>query len=343
VLSLDFLRAFNIDCSFELAYFEKYLLVMSMPVLLVAFICVIGRFFKRTLGEMTGSISLVLFLLYPSISAKTFEMFECRDFGDGTVLHKRDYSLDCNSASFAGYKAFAWVVIFIYPIGIPGIFVLLFFKQRSKLNISVNEDGVEYKHGDGEWQPVDSDEDKLNDALKTQHHFEFLVGSYVPRYFFWEIVEYLRKFILTGALIFVQQESSSQIYVGMLVSFFFFALVTTFQPYKEVSLDWLKMISEAQIFVTLLSSMMLLTADLNNEAIDSDSIDDILVFVNVVAVPLVLVLTVIAQWTKKTRKDGEATLRASLATRYTRVEIEMGEVSNPIADNTNKKKTSDSE
>ena len=330
VLSLDILKAFSLDCSFNLSYFDKYLFVMLTPLLLVAIIFAIGEVNGQGLNEMIGSISLLLFLLYPSISAKTFEMFECRNFGDGTRYHQKDYTLDCNSDTYAGYERFASLMVAVYPVGIPGVFLLFLMARKAKLNVEVNEDATQFRHGGGEWKAVEGNDKKLGEALDVQHQMEFLCGSYEQRFFYWELVEYGRKFLLTGALIFAEQSSVSQTFFGMLISFFFFALVSNRQPYKEQAADNLKMLSETQLFVTLLCSLMLQT-DLSEQVVSRSVIDKVLVTVNVFAMPIVLGLIVMGALGKKARKSGEATLRADLTKRSGKTEVEMGDI-NPLAD-----------
>ena len=92
------------------------------------------------------------------------------------------------------------------------------------------------------------------------------------------------------------------------------------------------MVTEARLFVTLMSSMMLLIADLDNEAIGSDTIDGILVVVNVVAMPVVLVLN-IARCSAARRRARTAHRRFASLAPSTSVEIERGEATmNPISD-----------
>ena len=279
----------------------------------------IGQVNGQSLNDTIGSVSLVLFLLYPSISAKTFEMFECRDLG----------TLDCNSDTYKGYEMFASLMVAVYPIGIPGVFLLFLMARKSKLNVEVNEDATKYRHGGGEWQAVEGKDKQLGEALEVQHQMEFLVGSYEQKFFWWELVEYGRKFLLTGALIFAEQSSVSQTFIGMIISFFFFALVSDTMPYQEDAADRLKMFSETQLFLTLLCSLMLQT-DLSEQVVSRDVIDTVLVAVNVFAMPVVLVLLVMGALGKKARKSGQATLRADLAKRSGKREIEMGDV-NPLA------------
>ena len=110
--------------------------------------------------------------------------------------------------------------------------------------------------------------------------------------------------------------------------FFFFVLVTDFGPYKEDAADRLKMLSESQLFVTLLCSLML-QVDLCEQLISRAVIDTILVTVNVFAMPIVLGLIIMGALGKKNTQSGEVTLRADLAKRAGIFEVEMGDV-NPL-------------
>ena len=210
------------------------------------------------------------------------------------------------------------------------MFLLLLMARKAKLNVEVNEDATEYRHGSGKWQAAEGNDEQLSEALEVQYQMDFLVGSYEPKFFYWELVEYGRKFLLIGALIFAEQSSVSQTFFGMVLSFFCFALVTDAQPYVEDAADRLKMFSESQLFLTLLCSLVLQT-DLSEQVVSCDEIDTILVTVNVFAMSIVLGLIVLGALGKKALKSGLATLRADLAKRSGKSEVEMGDV-NPLAD-----------
>ena len=48
--------------------------------------------------------------------------------------------------------------------------------------------------------------------------FEFLVRDYKPEYYYWEVVEMIRKLLLTGMIIFVDAGSTAQVFVACVVS-----------------------------------------------------------------------------------------------------------------------------
>ena len=69
----------------------------------------------------------------------------------------------------------------------------------------------------------------------------------------------MEKLILTGLLIFIDQGSIFQAFCGGVVAFVFFAVQCAVRPYVSVSDNVLKMVSEAELFITLFISVVLRT------------------------------------------------------------------------------------
>ena len=282
-------------CFNTFSYFTKFFVTMAMPIAGIAIIVIVGKAGGQKRGDVIGQVCAVLFFLYPSMSAKTFEMFDCRNIGEASV-HSLDYTIDCRSVEYSFMVIFALCMVGVYPVGIPAYFAWLTLREKSQLDIDVNEEATKFRHGTGEWEPTDGQEEMLAKALHTQDEMEFLVGSYEPRIFWWELVEYARKFLLTGALMFAERETVSQVFIGLIISFFYFALVTTKGPYAEDLADRLKMGSEMQLFVTLLCSLCLMPmVSMDGEWISKTAIDYILVVVNAVAMPSFMTWLVLAQ------------------------------------------------
>ena len=72
-----------------------------------------------------------------------------------------------------------------------------------------------------------------------------------------ELVTYLKKFILAGVLVFVEPGSATQLYVALVISFFFFALLCRTLPYKVLKTDRVAVVAEANLFFTVLCLLML--------------------------------------------------------------------------------------
>eukprot|EP01043_Picozoa_sp_COSAG02_P039016 COSAG02_NODE_3050_length_7468_cov_9.831049_2_plen_1492_part_00 len=110
--------------------------------------------------------------------------------------------------------------------------------------------------------------------------YRFLVRAYEPRYFWYELVHYAKKFVLSGVLVFASPGSTAQLYVGLLVSFYFFALLARCTPYKNDKTDRTALIVEANLFFTLLCLLML-KVNLTGEWLAREFYDTVLAGSNV--------------------------------------------------------------
>ena len=84
--------------------------------------------------------------------------------------------------------------------------------MRKKKNSSEEDEGVP-------WWKLGADQ------------LEFLISDYRPKYFWFELMEFYKKFLLTGLLIFVEQGSLTQSFVAIFVAFLNFAFFAKVQPY----------------------------------------------------------------------------------------------------------------
>ena len=74
------------------------------------------------LSELFGNLSFFLiFLLYPGSSSKIFKAFFCVGFDgegeDGQQFLRADFSINCASTEYVVLRAYAIVMLFIYPVG----------------------------------------------------------------------------------------------------------------------------------------------------------------------------------------------------------------------------------
>ncbi len=87
--------------------------------------------------------------------------------------------------------------------------------------------------------------------------------------------------MLSGVLVFASPGSTAQLYVGLIVSFYFFALLTRCTPYKNSKTDRTAVIAEANLFFTLLCLLML-KINLTGEWLTREFYDTALTSSNVV-------------------------------------------------------------
>ena len=151
-----------------------------------------------------------------SLSARC--RFACRVFDDdyGSFL-KVDYSIDCDSDEHALFEAYAGVMILIYPVGIPLMYFVLLFSKRAMLDPGQEK----FAHELG------SEQEGLEKAIMERKRLErddpgleslsFLYGAYEPQCYWFEVVETLRRLLLTGGLLFLNPGTGGQIAASIIM------------------------------------------------------------------------------------------------------------------------------
>ena len=112
---------------------------------------------------------------------------------------KADYSINCNGERYSRF-VFAGYCSIVYVIALPGAaFIAIWKRQR------------------GEKKNETNDTNGHEDQSTEQTGLRFLHENYKPHCWYWELVETVRKVILTSGLILVGGES--RIYIGLALVF----------------------------------------------------------------------------------------------------------------------------
>ena len=81
------------------------------------------------------TIVVCTFLIYSTVSTVVFQTFACDYFADTKQSWLRAYySISCEADKHTTYKAYAAVMIAVYPIGIPLLYSVLLWRHRHSLN-----------------------------------------------------------------------------------------------------------------------------------------------------------------------------------------------------------------
>ena len=164
----------------------------------------------------------------------------------------KDYSIDCYSARYKQYTLFALVMIFVYPIGIPLSYYLLLRQHR-------------YTLFDADAVAREAKED-----FPTIGHLIFLVEAYKPRYYYFEVIEVIRRLLLASVIGVVDAESAAAPTIGLLICFVFLYIFIDFKPYKSKSNCNLGIILQYSIALLFLSALLIkvnATSDSNNDQV----------------------------------------------------------------------------
>ena len=102
------------------------------------------RLSKRLVAGLVASLPWLLplsFLVFPMVSSAAFRAFSCESFDDGRSFLRADYSVRCNSGVHHAAMAYACVVLFLVPVGIPLGFAIVIHHYLDDIVIKEPSDG----------------------------------------------------------------------------------------------------------------------------------------------------------------------------------------------------------
>jgi len=174
---------------------------------------------KNSANNYIYAILLVSFLVLPGTTTMLFNFFKCREFevpGEGTVSYMiKDYAISCDSARYQSYIGFTIFMMLVYPIGIPcGWAAMLYVKQ----DILVDEKAM--------------NREAMFGNPKTGH-LSFLVESYKPKYYYFEVVECFRRILLTSAIGLADADTANAPIAGVIISLIFIFIFSEAKPFKQ--------------------------------------------------------------------------------------------------------------
>jgi hypothetical protein len=252
--SLDIYVFFGeVSCHMQTTFEQKFIFHMLLIPVLCVCICLVWciailrlkllsaytkpKFTKESMEtSLYNLISLLAFGLYPGLSSKIFRVFKCREV-QGRFYLVADYSIECYAGKWWTFALIAVLCILFYIVGIPmGQFYPL-WKNRKNLH---------------ETSALDPQTHRL---VKKQ--FGSLYQDYTDDCYYFEIVNMIRRLILTGGLILVGQESVVQALLGILTSVLWLLLVTGKLPYNAYWDNMLEISLSFGILMSLISGFAL--------------------------------------------------------------------------------------
>jgi len=257
---------------------------------------------------------LVLIVLYLKTSTTILQMFQCRDFEElltpegvakyGTatvgeideavggdvdemakyVLQDRrlnvDYKADCNSDTYFYYKGLAWIMVMVYPLGVPVTFLTLLLRNRATIHDSIN-----------------------------MQKYGFIFKDYGTIFFIWEIWDLFRKLMMSGLLILFEKGSADQISVAILFSIIALTLHARAFPYSDPAANWIQLGVLMGLQLTLFGSLVLKMST-GEGGLSQMSVDIYLTSTNIM-IPCCLVSVV--AWETQRAFTSKARMKLSLA------------------------------
>jgi hypothetical protein len=170
--------------------------------------------------------------------------------GEDTYM-SADFSIACDSSRYASGVSWAVIMLFVYPVGLPCFYAWQLY--RVKALISTRDEVLYQQDGEGLVLQDDSGA-RMVDTNKTQRrddalgHFDFLFCQYKPKFWYWEVVEILRKVFLCGWLVVFGHGTTLQVILGVSFNLVFIKIYALFEPYRDVEASGTAECSIWQVF-----------------------------------------------------------------------------------------------
>merc|ERR1711988_486696 len=205
-----------------------------------------------------------------------FSAFVCEPLEDGSSVMRQDLSILCSyangevSGEYFGIILYSVVMIGVHTAGTMLLYAYLFFVVYRKELLSLQAQAQVKSHKEqlarnahlsdkdrtNYVEPMGEDAPEIEAAAVLPGYMVKLIGAYDPRCYWFELFECLRKVLLVGVpACFPDRGGNAQLVWGLLVCFVTFGAYMYFEPFVKVSDSHLSQIAQAQIFLTLVSSI----------------------------------------------------------------------------------------
>jgi len=140
LVQLDLPRLLPAQCLWSVTFDRQLLLRTLVPLALMGLTVGIGSIARvrpswRAWSDRCPELCFnALFIVYPSCCSAIFSFFPCDSLSDGSRYLVADYSIDCDSSSYRGMRAYALVMFLFYPFGTPLLFYFLLRKQQALID-----------------------------------------------------------------------------------------------------------------------------------------------------------------------------------------------------------------
>ena len=179
---------------------------------------------------------------------------------------KVDYKIDCDSDENATYMAYAMLMILVYPIGVPFMYFVLLYRKRAMLDPGQERFTRELGSDELGKEKAIRERERLVMGDPGLASLSFLYGAYEPRCYGFEVVETLRRLLMTGGLLFFNPDTGGQIMVSLVMCLGAMRVYTGYKPFCRRSHDVLAEAAQWQLFFTMLAALAI-RVNVDNESL----------------------------------------------------------------------------
>jgi predicted outer membrane repeat protein len=233
------------------------------------------------------------YLILPSVTTVLFRMFICTNVDPNHENLDDDYDnylvadvrIPCYTSYWYKGVIYSCLLIVIYPIGIPMMYLWLLSRCKDELKSRRDDDDDDVINSVNEINDTSNTITQfnrersesidliaeMNTNLQNTSENNFnnrnlssyaeclgtLWEPYKNEYWYWEVIECYRRIILTSILSTINPGSSLQSIIAVMFSLFFIKLYSHYSPYASTNDNVLAEIGQFQVFLTFFMSLII--------------------------------------------------------------------------------------
>jgi hypothetical protein len=214
----------------------------------------------RLKDTMTSAVITFLLVVYPAVSRKCIAYFQCdSDFYDDRSFLISDYHIECWKGAHLSMSPYAYVMVILYPIGLPLVLLLILVRANSKHELfqmeESNSSKIQYVVKIGPEFPVPT--------LKGARLMGGLYIGYEDECYYYEIIDMMRRLLLTSGfklLTFVDNDDQLMLWLCFFICTYI-AIQGILQPYIQFSADLLAMMLQLCLFLVVFGALNISSLD----------------------------------------------------------------------------------
>lgn len=246
VVNLNLGWILSAGCLIETNFYDSLLLSTIAPLVILALVAISHLVFscrspaddrvaRSRINRRHASVLLwVSFLVYSTVSSNIFQTFACDDIDNGMSYLRADHSAECYTPKHSFFMVYAGCMSVVYPFGIPLCYALVLHMHRAVLKSEVDRTTM------------------TTDGTA----FGELWTMYRPGVYYYEVVECVRRVLLSSVVVFVFPNTAGQIVTSFLLALFFAALLLALDPYIDSRDAWVARIGHAIVLMSMFVALL---------------------------------------------------------------------------------------
>ena len=262
VVNLNLGYILSLSCVVETNFYDRLILVTIAPVAVLGALAITCRVAMLRNGHLDKAIArnkrlsvgffLLFFVVYSSVSYTIFQTFVCDPLDSGVTYLRADYALLCWTRTHIRFMTYAGIMVLVYPVGIPAVFVWALFKNRDSIKgVAETPDRTQCINRNGINSEGGTTDSSLLEAIKD------LWAPYNRNRYYYEVIECGRGITLTGLAVFIYPGSTAQVAIELLLAFAFFSISEMLSPFAEPLNAWLYRSGTWVIFLGMFLALLL--------------------------------------------------------------------------------------